>query len=183
MDEIKTLTKNKADQISTQRTFNLTLIQKDFHATAIIYLLRDVKGLYFKGGTAMHKTFLDYARLSEDVDYTLTEEISKIRKEITEILEQSGLFHQITKDKDVDGFLRLVAHYKKFSGEDDHVFIDLNSRAKLSLPPETHEIKHFYKEEIPKFKVKTLAMDEMIAEKMAATIGRNKPRDLSTCTR
>lgn len=42
---------------------------------------------------------------------------------------------------------------------------------------EIHEVKHFYKGFIPEFSVNTLARDELIAEKMAATIGRNKPRD------
>ena len=45
------------------------------------------------------------------------------------------------------------------------------------LTPETYEIKHFYTEKIPPFSVTTLNQKEMLAEKVAATIGRNKPRD------
>ena len=62
-------------------------------------------------------------------------------------------------------------------GKPETVFIDLNRRAKLLKTPEKHDIKHFYDEEIPSFSFNTLAKEEMIAEKMAATIGRNKPRD------
>ncbi len=43
--------------------------------------------------------------------------------------------------------------------------------------PEKHKIEHFYEDNIPEFSVNTLSKDEMIAEKMAATIGRNRPRD------
>lgn len=37
--------------------------------------------------------------------------------------------------------------------------------------------QHFYDEELPKFSVPTLAKKELFAEKLAATITRNKPRD------
>jgi predicted nucleotidyltransferase component of viral defense system len=77
----------------------------------------------------------------------------------------------------VEGFLRIVIHYIDFDGRKDSVFIDLNKRAKLLLKPESHNIDHFYSPFIPEFSVKTLAKEEMIAEKVAATIGRNKPRD------
>ncbi|MBI5871828.1 nucleotidyl transferase AbiEii/AbiGii toxin family protein [archaeon] len=53
----------------------------------------------------------------------------------------------------------------------------MNERAKLLQKPERHQIPHFYKEHIPAFSINTLSKEEMIAEKMAATIGRNKPRD------
>jgi predicted nucleotidyltransferase component of viral defense system len=177
MDETKKISPEKLTAIVAEHGFNPELTLKDYYVTVILYLLKDVEGIYFKGGTAIQKIILDHSRISEDVDFTCTKEISILRKEIEDIIIKSGLFEKVTKDKDVEGFLRLVVHYNKFSGEDDTVFIDLNSRAKLSLPHETHNIKHFYKDEIPEFSVKTLAMEEMIAEKMAATIGRNKPRD------
>lgn len=177
MDKIKRLTDNEFRDIASKLPFNDIILGKDYHVTVIIYLLRDIKGLYFKGGTALQKIFLDHSRLSEDVDFTVTEDIMKIKEEITGVLKESGLFGKITKDKDVEGFTRLVVHYKGFSNEDETVFIDLNKRAKLLLKPEKHEIKHFYMESMPSFSVLTLAKEEMIAEKVAAAIDRNKPRD------
>jgi predicted nucleotidyltransferase component of viral defense system len=177
MDETKKISPEKLTAIVAEHGFNPELTLKDYYVTVVLYLLKDVEGIYFKGGTAIQKIILDHSRISEDVDFTCTKEISILRKEIEDIIIKSGLFEKVTKDKDVEGFLRLVVHYKKFSGEDDTVFIDLNSRAKLSLPPETHKINHFYKDSIPEFSIKTLAVEEMVAEKMAATIGRNKPRD------
>jgi predicted nucleotidyltransferase component of viral defense system len=47
----------------------------------------------------------------------------------------------------------------------------------MYLNPEKSNIHHFYKEFIPNFSFNTLNHAEMIAEKMAAAIGRNKPRD------
>jgi predicted nucleotidyltransferase component of viral defense system len=57
------------------------------------------------------------------------------------------------------------------------IFIDLNKRAKIKQTPEKHNIEHFYIGFIPPFSVNTLSQEEMVAEKVAATIGRNKPRD------
>lgn len=57
------------------------------------------------------------------------------------------------------------------------MFIDLNQRASLSTKPERHELLHFYGGFIQRFFVNTISKEEMVAEKMAATIGRNKPRD------
>lgn len=177
MVEEKKLAYKDLLEVSAKTGFKEHLITKDYYVTIILYLLKDVEGIYFKGGTALHKIFLDYARLSEDADYTLTRDVEDVKKDIENILLKSGYFQNVTKDKDVDMFVRLLAHYKTFDGRDDVVFIDLNKRAKLLQKPEEHKTNHFYKSFIPDFSVKTLAIDEMIAEKMAATIGRNKPRD------
>lgn len=177
MDEIKKISQDIIKEIIADKGFDPDLVLKDYYITVILYLLKDMEGIYFKGGTALQKTFLEYPRLSEDIDFTLTENIEKVKHEIESKLEKSGLFQEITKDKDVDGFTRLIVHYKGFSGEDSAVFIDLNGRAKLLMKPERHEINHFYKDLIPEFSLNTLSKEEMIAEKVAAAIGRNKPRD------
>ena len=40
-----------------------------------------------------------------------------------------------------------------------------------------HKVHHFYPEYLPSFSVKTLNVRELMAEKMSASIGRNRPRD------
>jgi len=177
MDEIKAITKNGLQDIAGRTGFNQILIVKDYYVTLILYLLRDVDGLYFKGGTALQKIFFNHSRLSEDIDYTVTRDVRAVKTEITGTLERSGFFQEFTKDKDVPGFVRLVAHYKDPFGTPGSVFIDLNRRAKLALKPKKHKISHFYAGHIPEFPVSTLDEKEMAAEKMAAAIGRNKPRD------
>lgn len=177
MDDINRIKENDFRNISSRLPFNSILLTKDYYLTVILYLLRDVEGLYFKGGTALHKIFLNYARLSEDLDFTLTGDMGKTREKIKDILNKSRLFERVTKDKDVEGFTRLVVHYRGLSDEHGNVFIDLNKRAKLMMKPEKHEIKHFYQNNIPRFSFNTLAKEEMLAEKVIAAIRRNKPRD------
>ncbi len=177
MAEIKKISPKEFADIASQHPFNAILLTKDYYITAFLYLLKDIDGLYFKGGTALQKIFLSHSRLSEDIDYTVTIEMDEVKRKITEAIKSSQLATNITKDKDVEGFTRFVIHYKGLENEDGTVFIDLNKRAKLLLKPERHEIKHFYRGCIPAFSVNTVAQDEMFAEKVAATVGRNRPRD------
>ncbi len=177
MAEIQRILIIEFNDILARTKFNKGKLTKDYFATLLLYLIKDIKGIYFKGGTALNKLFLHHARLSEDLDFTLTREVSDVRKEIIEIINKSGLFEKITEDKNVESFLRIVVEYKGFDGEKDNIFIDLNKRATLLQKPEEHKLSHFYFPFIPEFSVKTLAKDEMIAEKLKATIARNKPRD------
>ncbi len=177
MAEIKKISYDELKTIAAEHNFGIDLMLKDYYVTLVLYLLKDMQGIHFKGGTALQKIFLNYSRLSEDADFTVTEEIGNVKKAITQLLEESKLFNKITYDKDVDGFTRIVVHYTNFSGREDIVFVDINQRAKLIQKPERHEISHFYYKYIPMFSMSTLARDEMFAEKVAATVGRNRPRD------
>jgi len=166
---------NELKVIAGERGFTIEILEKDYLVTYLLYLLKDIEGLYFKGGTALNKIFLNHARLSEDLDFTVTRDVRKIEKEIRDKLENT-IFKKITHDKRDDKFTRLVVHYNLYH-EDGTIFIDLNERAKLLLKPEQHDVKHFYKEYLPSYKVNTLNTKELMSEKMAAAIGRNRPRD------
>jgi len=177
MDKIKSMRQKDFLNIASQHRFNRLTLTKDYYATVLLYLLKDVVGIYFKGGTALQKIFLDYSRLSEDIDYTVTGDLKGIQKQIIKIIDESQIFEEVTLDKNVDGFTRLLVHYNGFSAEKEVVFIDLNKRAKLIEKAEMHQVPHFYEEFIPEFSVSTLSEREMFAEKLAAAIARNKPRD------
>ncbi len=177
MDEIRKISYDELKVIAAEHNFGSDLMLKDYYVTLVLYLLKDINGIYFKGGTALQKIFLNYARLSEDADFTVTGDITKIKESILQKLKDSKFFDKITFDKDIEGFTRIVAHFTNFSGREDTVFVDINQRAKLIQKPERYEILHFYEGHIPKFSVNTLARDEMFAEKVTATVGRNRPRD------
>ncbi len=176
MDKIKTISSIEFNVIASQKKFERKLLIKDYYITLILYLIRDVKGIYFKGGTALNKMFLNHARLSEDIDFSLTRNEKEVREEISKILLSSDFVKEISDGKNVDGFLRMIIKCQSEIG-DSEIFIDLNKRAKLSLPSEEHKLNHFYVPFIPEFSVKTVAKEELVCEKVAASIGRNKPRD------
>lgn len=177
MDELKKIDRDELTEIAGKLGFNYMLVLKDYYITLILYLIKDVEYTYFKGGTALQKIFLDYSRLSEDIDFTIAADVKEVKSKIKSILENSKLFGGITKEKDVKGFTRLVVSYNGPSDESGKVFIDLNERSKLITKPEKHKIKHFYKGHIPEFSLNTLSREEMVAEKVVAAIARNQPRD------
>ncbi len=177
MDTIKVITADQLRLVVDQKGFVEPLLAKDHLITVLLYLLKDIPGLYFKGGTALNKIFLNYARLSEDIDFTLTDEVEPIREQIENVIKESGLFKEITLDKRVDRFTRLIVGYLDPFGNEGSIFIDLNRKASLALTPEIHLIPHFYPDHIPSFSFSTLHQNELIAEKVRAAIERNKPRD------
>lgn len=163
-------------ELTGKTNFSQTLLTKDYTITRMLYALKDVKNIYFKGGTALQKIFLNHSRLSEDIDFTVTSDVKEKEKEIKQLLKDQKFIKEITKDKSVDKFIRMVISYDDFFGEPETIFIDLNERGKLLTKPEVNAITHFYPD-IPSFSFPTLSKEEMIAEKVAAAIGRNKPRD------
>jgi len=173
--DIKEIRKEELDEIIAKSGFDYDLTVKDYYIIVLLYLIKDIEGIYFKGGTAIQKTILNHSRLSEDIDFTLERPLKDVREEIEKKINDSKIFKSIIRDKDVEGFVRLVVSYNTDFGK-DVIFIDLNERGKIFTKPETIEIKHFYPN-IPKFSFPCLSRDEMVAEKVAAAIGRNRPRD------
>lgn len=173
MDEIKRISDDQLRDLSAQTGFKVGLLTKDFYITVILYLIKDISGIYFKGGTALQKVILNHSRLSEDIDLTATKDVNEIRNGIIDLLKASKFFPRISLDRNQEYFVRIIIYYDK----ENAIFIDLNQKAKLLLPSQMVPIKHFYPENIPNFEFPTLASEELIAEKVRAAIQRNKPRD------
>ncbi len=176
MDEIKKIPAIEFEVILGKTNFLRDKLIKDYYLTLILYLIRNVEGIYFKGGTALNKIFLNHARLSEDLDFSLTRNEKEVKDEISKILAGLKFIKEITEGKNVDGFIRMILKCESEIGGSE-IFIDLNKRGKLVLPFEIHKVSNFYSPFIPEFFIKTVAEEELIAEKVAASIGRNKPRD------
>lgn len=176
MAQRKMVDKQFIADLAGKTLFNEELLAKDYYLTKIPYIIKDVKGIYFKGGTALQKILLNYARISEDLDFTVTAKVADKEQEIKTLLETQEFVKNIAHGKSVSKFVRMLIYYDNFSGEEDKILIDLNERGKILAEPETHKITHFYPD-IPEFTFQTLSKEEMIAEKIAAAIGRNQPRD------
>ncbi|MFT4249790.1 MAG: nucleotidyl transferase AbiEii/AbiGii toxin family protein [Candidatus Woesearchaeota archaeon] len=167
--------KKRIIQTAAKTGFAQRLILKDYYLTQVLYAIKDVKNIFFKGGTALNKIFLNHARLSEDIDFTVTN-LKQARKDIQQLLRQIPFIQAITTGKDVKGFVRIICEYETFTQTTDTIYVDLNENATLLKKPQKQQISHYY-ENIPVYEVFCLDKQELIAEKVAATIQRNKPRD------
>ena|GEM_PF-559128 len=171
------ISKAKLQNLAAEKGFNLIYLEKDYFLTALLYLIKDLGGLHFKGGTALNKIIFNHTRLSEDLDFTCATKISEVKKKIEEIVkENQNLFTKIGTDKENEKFARIQVYYKSYFDKKALVNIDLNAHAKIYLKPEKKQVKHFYKE-IPSFEITILNEKELIAEKICALFQRNQPRD------
>lgn len=105
---VEKITKDRIREIAASRRFSELIMTKDYYATVVLYLLKDVDGLFFKGGTALQKIFLNYSRLSEDVDYTVTKSVRELWTVVSKLLLDSGMFKSISQGKSVAGLVRLI---------------------------------------------------------------------------
>lgn len=169
------ITLDELKVIADERHFNIVLLEKDYLLTLLLYHIKDIEGLHFKGGTALNKIYLGHQRLSEDLDFSLSIGTKNAEKQIRNRLEGT-FFKKITHDNRYDKFIRLVVHYRLFH-DDGTIYIDLNENENAIIKPDTAKMLHFYKGHIPKFKISCLDASEMTAEKIRATCQRYKPRD------
>ena len=176
MDEIKIISENKLRNIAGEKGFNLIYLEKDYFLTLLLYLLHWETGLLLKGGTAINKIFLNHARLSEDLDFSCRAGIESAKKALLDVIGGSRIFKRHEFGKTTPTFFRLKAHYDSYFTKDSFILVDVNAKSSIKLPTEEHDVPHFY-DSIPEFKANTLALEEIVAEKIRALITRNQPRD------
>lgn len=177
MDEIKKINPAKLNYLAGEKKFNIVYLEKDYYLTVLLYFLRNIKGLHFKGGTALNKLFLEHQRLSEDLDFTSTKPISEIKKEIVDtIKEQPNFFYKVAFEKQTPSYSRIKAYYESNQSPDSFVLIDINTKASVLLKPENNKVHHFY-DEVPAFSIITLNKNELVAEKIRTLFQRKKARD------
>ncbi|VVB60273.1 Nucleotidyl transferase AbiEii toxin, Type IV TA system [uncultured archaeon] len=177
MAEIKLISENQLRYLSGLKGFNLIYLEKDYFLTVLLYLLKDTKGICFKGGTALNKIFLNHKRLSEDLDFTCKTGTEDVKREITGIMERNKyIFPKHAFENQTDKFFRLKVFYKSYFNKESYILLDVNGKASVILSPEMREVRHFY-DEIPKFGILTLNAKELMTEKVRALVMRNQPRD------
>src|SRR3989338_2964316 len=99
------ISEDKLRVLASQKKKDLIMLEKDYFLTLFLYLTKDREGLYFKGGTALNKIFLNHIRLSEDLDYTITIPLSDVKEIIDQIIRENGnIFTTLKYDKNVDNF-------------------------------------------------------------------------------
>ena len=165
----------KLRNIAGEKGYNLIFLEKDYFITALLFQLKDIEGLFFKGGTTLNKIFLRHRRLSEDIDFTSTIPIPEVKKRIEQAVElDKAHFRKMEQGNGRAGFVRIYVYYNSYFWKDARLAIDVNSRATLHLPPERKPIKNFYG---LTFTIPTLNLEELLAEKVRTAITRNQPRD------
>lgn len=173
--------------------FDAYKLEKDFLLTVIlIFIWRHHKELVFKGWTCLNKIYLDYFRLSEDLDFVVINTWNRTeRKAILEEYKQ-----RLTKDLAILG-LEITDQRTKFNEDRQWIFnfsytslidnspqniqIDITMKEKLEIEPASKHIKSIFisktmEESIfVQHTITCMEFDEIVAEKTRASLTRTQP--------
>ncbi len=159
--------------------------EKEYFQELMLYSLYSLVGkrLVFKGGTCLYMIH-KMNRFSEDLDFDAAKGID-VNKIIEKSLYNLKLLGISSSIKYLDSFEKAVNVGINFKGplyegtKESLCFLLLNisTRQKPVLPPRLERISTIYKE-FPDFDVFAMDPKEILAEKIAATHNRDKPRDV-----
>lgn len=194
----KKILKDVIYYLSDEQGFVASVIEKDFHLTRILngvnkYLSTDI---VFKGGTLLNKVYLNYHRLSEDLDFAYrgNADLStrgKRSKAITPICEKMPAFLdmlELTSDNsqgkgfnNSTQYLFDIQYQSVLLDKKENIKLEISLRQPPFLEPEQVIIKHFFQNPftgedlIEQGKVLALSLEESVAEKLKAAISRLTP--------
>lgn len=163
-----------------QRRLPLAMIEKDYVLGWVLYGLRQVRGMVFKGGTALAKVYFpEMWRLSEDLDYVVRQPSwDRLLAEVSAGLETtsraSGIELRIRSTHSNPGYLQLKVQYAGLLGK---------NWLKIDVTPEPpigrvlrRQLSRGYSD-YPKFTVRVESLEEIMAQKLRALVERKKVRD------
>lgn len=184
--------------IADEQGFRPAIIEKDYHLTMILnavngHLSRDI---IFKGGTLLNKVYLNYHRLSEDLDFSFRNDIdvstrgkrskaiTPIRKKMPSFLSFLGLTSDNPQGKGFNNSTQYLFKFQYLSvitKRKENIKFEISLRQPSFLPPVTVPVKHFYQDPFtgedlfPQGTVLALLLEESVAEKLKAAISRLTP--------
>ncbi|MBI4980536.1 nucleotidyl transferase AbiEii/AbiGii toxin family protein [Candidatus Woesearchaeota archaeon] len=177
------LSREELEKLKSSLGFNIWQIERDYlqHLFLLFFSRRISDELIFKGGTALQKAY-GLNRFSIDLDFTKNKDWpEKLFMEIGKEITLFGFETKIKEIKKVDAFLiKLEIKGPLYKGTERTLTvlrIEISSREKVLLPPETREIFPLYSDLSP-YLVKIMALEETLAEKVRAVLTRNKAGDI-----
>ena len=183
------------NKIATKNRVSDRQIEKDYVISWLLFAISKNDILYnalaFKGGTVLKKAYFEDYRFSEDLDFTLIDEIVSNEQIFTEF---NNLFEFIKEESNIDMridqkkwtihqsgspqfYIDYIASLQGNMGSRD-LKIDITRGEILETEIEIKTIFRNYSDLEEEFNLKCYSLAEVLIEKMAALMGRTEPRDL-----
>ncbi len=167
------------------------VIEKDYVITWILLALADSglkNSLAFKGGTALKKIYFPDYRYSEDLDFTLTKQLSndqllQMLNEVLAGLAKERGFQFVVPEEKIEKRADSLTAYINFVGplqarlESRNIKVDFTLSEKLIFLIASKEIHSPYSDVVARTLL-TYTLEEILIEKLCAIIGRTEPRDI-----
>lgn len=176
--------------------FSPELVEKDWILSLILEHLVERKWpLIFKGGTCLVKCYLDFYRLSEDLDFVhinsnrglshgaRRSDLKKLEQMSAELVEQLGFLTPVSSNK-FDSHQQMAFQYayaSPLSEKQGTVKLEITHRDSLLLKPESRNVRTLAMHPILRelvmesFTIACMQIEEMVAEKIRACVTRKMP--------
>ena len=180
------ISRSELQRLAKRRKVALGTLEKDYILTEVLQSLSRVPSLrdllVFKGGTALRKVYFSRWRYSEDLDFTVRQNMTgqQLRKALGEWylqVEQESQIQLTTRMlHKPDGYARIRTRFLGPLSYPGMIFMDLSFDEPLCLVPESRRLvtAPFLDEER---EVLTYPLEELLAEKMRSLLERGKSRD------
>lgn len=177
------------DEVSRETDFLRDPLEKVYRLLELLGTITsapDIEGkLSLKGGTALQFIYLDFKRLSVDIDFNyigsldrevMQEERAKISDMLSNIFKEFGY----NLESNIRSYAeeQYVLGYTNSVGNNDRIKVDINYLERLpAMPVVQKETKHPF-DILKVTPIPTFQFEEIIAQKTRALITRATPRDL-----
>lgn len=179
------------DKINTH-WFNVLPLEKDFYLTILLQQISEqIPELIFKWWTCLNKVYLDYYRLSEDLDFNVVYTwnrnwrkflFQKIEATLSSIFVKLKLEIVDSYKRDENRFYNISARYKSLINDEyQTILFDIKVIEKSELPPVMQKVNSIfinYMTEEPVFEnvqIACMDFDEIVSEKLRASLTRKDP--------
>jgi len=176
---------NEIRRIARINEVPITTIERDY---AQNWLLNYLPEMVFKGGTCLRKIYFENYRFSDDLDFTLSNNINaqvlkdNIKYSIEKSRIESGInFLDEFKIEEVINGYALVIYFRiiRTSGDPLKIKLDITKKEKEKIitKPLKKLIRNSYSDKLNK-KILVYSLKEIFAEKTRSLFERTRPRDL-----
>jgi len=165
----------------------ISTIERDYAQNWLLESFSSIN-MVLKGGTGIRKAYINKYRFSDDLDFTLLEEINKerlevlIKESVKKAKEESRInFSEDIRFQENDNGFEIDIYFQIMQRGESRTRIKIDitkpGNEKILLPLNTKEIIHPYSDDL-KAKVKVYSLEEIVAEKVRSLFQRTRPRDL-----
>ena len=167
--------------------FNVATLEKDYALTWLlsgIYWedskLRDF--LIFKGGTAIRKIYFPEWRLSEDMDFTIMQEVDPqslklaFEQVFLSVRKRSSIVYSFSAFNAREYAIFADIQFLGPIGFKNKIAHDISLKEKMVEKPMRIKVKPEY-EDIPEFEALVYSPNEILVEKLRSILQRGKARD------
>jgi predicted nucleotidyltransferase component of viral defense system len=180
--------------------FSSILIEKDYYCSLLLrYLYHAQKDesreLVFKGGTCLSKVYVDFYRLSEDLDFVIPvdpttgrqtrrkkiQPLKTLFEQIPQYLPGVSVEEQIRGHNESKQYIGYVQYPSVVYKREEHIKVEIGLREPLIENAQLKKAKSIIRnpftrsEYLSPFTVQAITLREAYAEKMRAALSRREP--------